>query len=48
MRVGLRDDMFSTTMQRRRAFHLGQAPLSFRRFEEIGRLLRVRRDPSTS
>lgn len=46
--VGLLHDMFSTTMQRPLAFHLGQAPLSFRRFEDIGRLLRVRRDPSTS
>ena len=46
--VGLLADMFSTPMQRPLAFHLGQAPLSFRRFRMTGRLLRARRDPSTS
>jgi hypothetical protein len=41
-------DRFSRVTQRPLAFHLGQAPLSFRRYREIGRLLRARRDASSS
>lgn len=38
---------FSSIVQRPLAFHLGQAPLSLRRFREVGRLLRARAATST-
>jgi len=33
---------FGSVLRRPLTFHLGQAPLSFQRFQEIGRLLRER------